>query len=297
MQCPTHALPQYAQPDVFWKYEKLDFLGSQTQDNTRRNSLSLLKRSLEDVSDSKNGRPNHVEVVKRSCSFSNWTQVRIIAEAEEENEVYEKKFLRVQSCPSFLFASWGDNVESMVEPSATQNEMYTEQFSRSQSCPSFLFASWNDNVESMLEASTAHLAVKSTLSILDLEETKQEDGPEAASLLVANLIDDAVSATCQQLLMLKAHLGSCNSHLTLNVEKFAAMAPRLSVNKLEPAMMTEVYARIQKIVTRVEQAGSVGLLPQAVQINTSHLPVLNYLLLKLHRAALAKLHTAPDYQE
>jgi len=146
MQCPTHALPQHAQPDVFWKYEKLDFLDSQTQDNTRRNSLSLLKRTREEVSDGKNGRPNHVDVVKRSCSFSNWTQVRIIAEAEEENEVYGKKFLRVQSCPSFLFASWGDNVESMVEPSAAQNEMYTEQFSRSQSCPSFLFASWNDNV-------------------------------------------------------------------------------------------------------------------------------------------------------
>jgi len=287
-------------PGVNQKIEMPDSLESETVDNTRRNSQSL-KRIRDDASDSKIRRPDPVRVVKKRCCFGSWTQVCIVAEAEEE-------FLRTQSCPRFLFASWGDNAESMAETSAAQNEEYKEEFSRAQSCPGLLFASWGDNVENMVEPSSSPPQAsclraearawwnpaKSTLRLLDLVETKQGDGPKAASLLVANLINDAVSATKKQFKMLKSHLSICNSHHTLDAEKFASVAPRLSVNKLEPTMMAEVYVRIQKIVIRVEQFGSIGLLPQAVRINTSHLPVLHYLLLKLHRAALAKLHTESD---
>lgn len=119
-----------------------------------------------------------------------------------------------------------------------------------------LFASWGDNAEDVVAAAT----FKSTPSITDVAlETKLSDGPLQVSLLVNNLIANTVSATW-------------------------------TVGTLEPAMMEAVYTRIQKLLIHVQETGSMCLLPQALKINTSHIPRLNHLLLKLHRAALAKLH-------
>ena len=117
---------------------------------------------------------------------------------------------------------------------------------------------------------------------LDFElETKKGDGPEAVSLVVKNLIEETLKLRVSWRQQLNPCYSS-NSHI-VDTQKFA----------LEPAILEAVYARIQKILVRVQEAhtGSVGLLPDAVSINMSHLPVLNYLLLKLHQAAVAQLHS------
>jgi len=126
------------------------------------------------------------------------------------------------------------------------------------------------------------------VGIIDFElETKKNDGPDRVAPLVKNLVDEFSSARHQQLKMLSLYAMSnigVNWHPLPRTAEFANLAPKFSFSQLEPAVMNEAYARIQKLVFRVQQTGSVGLLPSASSINTSHLPVLNYLLLKLHQA-------------
>jgi len=224
-------------------------LESETAQNTLRNFVAMQKRAREEESCC---RP--LRAVKRSCSFSRFAQVRILAEEQEETTVSEQE----QCCGKDL--------------------------SPSHCCPDFLFASWGDNAECAMAPSGA--LINSKLAVrnknLDFElETKKGDGPEAVSLVVKNLIEEALKLRVSWRQQLNPCYSS-NSHI-VDTQKFA----------LEPAILEAVYARIQKISVRVQEAhtGSVGLLPDAVSINMSHLPVLNYLLLKLHQAAVAQLHS------
>ena len=227
-----------------------DPLDLETMRNTLRNCMAF-KRTRMEPDNRANKRFCRPLAAKQRCSFSSVTHVRLVSEDEGEpvrEKHYEEKLSPSHSCPSFLFASWGDNVQCVVAPAP----------------------------------------IKSTPNIADVVlQTKQADGPEQVSLLVQTLIEDAVFAT---------NLLYCNTHLISSVEKLESLASRLSFRKLEPAMMMAAYARIQKLAIRVQEAGSVGLLPQAMTINTSHLPVLDYLLLKIHRAALAKLYQTANIQ-
>ena len=255
---PEDAIPRQA------SHALPDPVDSETMRNTLSN-FEAFKRTREEAPDSyRSTKPPRA--AKRRCSFSIVTHVRVIAEEEEEEPAppQEEELSPTCSCPNFLFASWGDKVECGGAPA-----------------PEPITGLWE----------ATQLGGNTTPSIADFAlETKQADGPEQVSLFVTNLIEDAVSATNKQLQVLKSHLNSCDSHLDLSAEKLANVAPKLSVSKLKPAMIEAVYMHIQKLVIRVREAGSVGLLPQAMRINKSHLPVLEYLLLKLHRAALADLY-------
>jgi len=210
---------------------------------------------------------------KKSCSFSNFTHVRIFAEAEvvahENDDIYQR----------FFFASWDDNVERVMPPRPAN------------AAPIKSVRSGIIDFELETKKDDGLCAV----SILDYElETKKNDGPDRVALLVKNLIDEFSWARHQQLKMLSLYATSnisVNSHPLPRTAEFANLAPKFSFSQLEPAVMNEAYARIQDLVFRVQQTGSVGLLPSASSINTSHLPVLNYLLLKLHRAAVAQLQS------
>jgi len=238
---------------------------SETTRSTLSNLGVLQKRAREEEP----SRP--CRAAKKSCSFSNFTHVRIFAEAEvvahENDDIYQR----------FFFASWGDNVERVVPPA--------------NAAPIKSVRSGIIDFELETKKDDGLCAV----SILDFElETKKNDGPDRVALLVKNLIDEFSSARHQQLKMLSLYAMSnigVNSHPLPRTAEFANLAPKFSFSQLEPAVMNEAYARIQKLVFRVQQTGSVGLLPSASSINTSHLPVLNYLLLKLHRAAVAQLQS------